>query len=99
MAINGRRRAKGSDFKPIVQDSTYPLVDNKPIVATEGGVIYKVRGFLNGTQFGMMFQYPNGPEVDQPNMHALATEVGVIIQYQKIPASQTSITEDDWKVA
>jgi len=99
MAVNVRRRAKGSDFKPIAQDTTYPLVDAKAIVPSEGGLIYKVRGFLNGTQYGLMFQYPNSPDVDQPDMAALATQVGVIIQYQKIPVTQDFITEDDWKVA
>jgi len=74
-------------------------VDAKAIVPSEGGLLYKVRGYLNGVQYGLMFQYPNTPDVDQPIMEALATEVGVIIQYQKIPVGQNSITEDDWKVA
>lgn len=95
--VVGRRKAKKTDFKQIVPDTTYPLVDDKAIDKTEGGVVYKVRGFLNGVPFGVMFQYPNGAEVDHPDMVSLATEVGTIIQYQRVAVGTPS--NEDWQTA
>lgn len=94
-----RRKPNKVDFRPANPNGKLDLLDGQPITPAEGGWVYTVRYFQNGQKFALVWQFPNGPEWEQPDMVSLANEVGTIIQWRRNPATNASEVANNWQFA